>query len=305
MFPIMELLREETPWRSAFKIAGVYAVLGLLWIFFSDNIVDAVSRSESQLTFLQTVKGAGFIVVSALVIFVLVGRALRNLTDTTEDLEAALQQADRLHRILRHNLRNCCQIIAGNAELLAEQTLDEENERLTTIREQNDRLMTLSRKSIYLRGFLNVEGGHRTTDDLAATVRNQVKSAREDYPAVTISVDCPDRARVCAHQLIGDAVEELIENAILHNESPNPRVWVSVETESEMVAVTIADNGPGIPSMEQVVLERKTETPTEHSQGLGLWLVHLTVHHSNGELTVTNRDEGGAEITMRVPRQDQ
>lgn len=300
----MELLREETPWKSAFKIAGVYAVLGILWILFSDRIVIAVARSESQLTFLQTIKGAGFIIVSALVIFVLVGRALRDLTDTTEDLEAALQQAGRLHRILRHNLRNCCQIIAGNAELLAEQTLAEENGRLRTIREQNDRLITLSRKSIYLRGFLNVEGDHRTTDDLASRVRNQAERAREDHPAATISVDCPDRAPVRAHQHIGEAVEELIENAILHNESPNPRVWVSVEKESEMVAVTVADNGPGVPSVEQVVLERKTETPTEHSQGIGLWLVYLTVHYSNGELTVTDRDEGGAEIKIRVPRHD-
>lgn len=297
----MELLRAETPWRSAVKIAGTYAVLGILWILFSDRIVDAVARSESQLTFLQTMKGAGFIVVSSLVILVLVGRALRELTDTTTELEAALQQADRLHRILRHNLRNSCQIIAGNVELLADQTLGEENERLATIREQNDRLITLSRKSIYLRSFLDIDADHGTTDDLAATAQTQVERARENYPAATITIDRPDHAHVRAHHLIGEAVEELVENAVRHNDSADPRVWVSVQKEDGMVSLTVADNGPGVPPVERVVLERKTETPTEHSQGLGLWLVYLTVHHSDGTLSVTDREEGGAEIQFRVP----
>lgn len=297
----MELLREETPWRSAFKIAGVYAVIGVLWILSSDRIVDAVARSEAQLTLFQTIKGAVFIAVSALVIFILVGRALRELTDTTDELEAALQQADRLHRILRHNLRNSCQIIAGNVDLLAEEIPAEKNERLTTIREQNDRLITLSQKSVYLREFLNIDADHRTRDDLAATVQTQVERARENYPAATITIDRPNQAHVLAHQYIGEAVEELIVNAIRHNDSADPRVWVSVEKETEMVTVTVRDNGPSIPPVERVVLDRKTETPTEHSQGLGLWLVYLTVHYSNGTLSVDDRDGGGAEIQFRVP----
>lgn len=297
----MELLREETPWRSALGIAGAYAAIGILWILSSDRIVDAVARSESQLTVLQTIKGTVFIVVSALVIFVLVGRALRELTDATGELEAALQQADRLHRILRHNLRNSCQMISGNVDLLAEGTLEERNERLATIRDQNDRLISLSRKSVYLHDFLNIDANYRSRNDLAATVQTQVERARENYPAATITVDSPDQAHVRAHHHIGEAVEELLENAVRHNDSTEPSVWVSVEKDPDMVTVTVADDGPGIPPVERVVLERKTETPTEHSQGLGLWLVYLTIHYSNGTLSVGDRDGGGAEIRFRVP----
>lgn len=297
----MELLREDTPWKSAFKIAGTYAILGIVWILFSDRIVSMVAQSESQLTLLQTIKGGGFIILSSILIFILVGRALSELTETTTELEAAVQQADRLHRILRHNLRNSCQVIAGNADLLAQETLGEENERLAAIQKQNDRLISLSRKSIYLRDFLDIDGDHRTVEELADTVQKQVERTREKYPAATITLDRPAQARVQAHHHIGDAVEELIENAIQHNDSANPHVRVNVEKKAEMVSVTVADNGPGIPQVERVVLERKTETPTEHSQGLGLWLVYLTIYYSNGTLSVANRDNGGAEIQFRVP----
>lgn len=297
----MEILSKDISWGSALKIAGTYSVVGVLWILFSDRLVSVVASSESRHIVLQSVKGTGFILFSSLLIFFLVGRTLHEITSKTTELEAALQQADRLHRILRHNLRNSCQVIGGNSELLVEQIDDEEEELIATIQEQNQRLISLSRKSVYLRDFLDLNQDHRTTEDLVASVRTQVERARENYPNATITVDCPAHAQVKSHKYIGEAVEELIDNAIRHNDSPNPSVWVEIQKEDEMVSLTVTDNGPGIPRVERLVLERKTETQTEHSQGLGLWLIYLTVNYSNGTLTVANRDEGGAEIQFKVP----
>lgn len=297
----MEVLSKDISWWSALKIAGTYSVVGVFWILFSDRLVPVVASSESQYIVLQSVKGIGFILVSSLLIFFLVGRTLHEITSKTTELEAALQQADRLHRILRHNLRNSCQVIDGNSELLVDQIDDEEEKLLATIQEQNQRLISLSRKSVYLRDFLDLNQDHRTTEDMVASVRTQVDRARENYPNATITIDCPAHAQVESHKYIGEAVEELIDNAIRHNDSPDPSVWVEMQKEDEMVSLTVTDNGPGIPRVERLVLERKTETQTEHSQGLGLWLVYLTVNYSNGTLTVANRDEGGAEIQFKVP----
>lgn len=297
----MEILSKDISWWSALKIAGTYSVVGVFWILFSDRLVPVVASSESQHIVLQSVKGIGFILVSSLLIFFLVGRTLHEITSKTTELEAALQQADRLHRILRHNLRNSCQVIDGNSELLVEQIDDEEEKLLATIQDQNQRLISLSRKSVYLRDFLDLNQDHRTTEDLVASVRTQVERARETYPNATITIDSPAHAQVESHKYIGEAVEELIDNAIRHNDSPDPSVWVEIQKEDEMVSLTVTDNGPGIPRVERLVLERKTETQTEHSQGLGLWLVYLTVNYSKGTLTVANRDEGGAEIQFKVP----
>lgn len=228
------------------------------------------------------------------------GVSLRGWSRTETELEVAVEQADRLHRILRHNLQNSCQIISGNAELLADGTATDEDQRLQHIQEQSNRLIALSRKSIALRDFLDTDTHHLAEQELAETIEGRVENARETYPAATITVDSPPRAPVCAHQYIGDAVEELIENAIIHNEAPNPAVNITVQTDTEEVTVSVSDNGPGIPRVEPIVLERKTETMTQHSQGLGLWLVYLTVHYSDGTLTVTNPDGGGANVQFTV-----
>lgn len=291
----------DNAWWLALQIAGIYAVIGLLWILLSDRLVMAVTSSEYQRALLQSMKGGVFIMLSSMLIFLLVGIAFQRWAKTEAELEFTLEQADRLHRILRHNLRNSCQIIGGNAELLAEGTREDEETRIQQIQEQNKRLVSLSRKSVYLRNFLDSHTDYNTKHELVKTVRDEVEKARESYPESTITLDCQDHPTVHAHKYLGEAVEELIENAIIHNDSSNPEVTITVEMENEGACVSVADNGPGIPPVERLVLERKTETMTKHSQGLGLWLVYLTVHFSDGELTVTNREKGGATIKMTFP----
>lgn len=291
----------DSTWLLALQIAGVYAVIGLLWILLSDRLVMAVTSSEYLQATLQSVKGGAFIMISSLLIFLLVGVSLQRWSSTEAELEVALEQTDRLHRILRHNLRNSCQIIGGNAELLAEGTVNEEDGRLQRIQEQNERLIALSRKSVFLRDFLDTGSDYQIKQYLVETIEHEVEKARKNYPAATITFDSPPRVHVSAHQYIGEAVEELIENAIVHNDSPNPEVSISVQTDNEEVTVSVSDNGPGIPPVERLVLERKTETMTKHSQGLGLWLVYLTVRYSDGTLTVTNHEGEGANVQFTVP----
>lgn len=285
----------------AFKIAGIYAIAGLLWILLSDRLVMAVTSFEYQQAILQSMKGGVFILLSSLLIFLLVGTSLQRWSQTRSELEVAVEQADRLHRILRHNLRNSCQVISGNAELLAEDTVHDEAEQLQRIRDQNDRLIALSRKSVFLRDFLDTDTSYVWEKDLAEIVRTEVADARERYPEATITLGCPEHAPVSAHKYIGKAVRELVENAVVHNEATDPEVDVTVRTGADGVSVTVTDDGPGIPPVERWVLDRKTETTTKHSQGLGLWLVYLTVRYSEGTLTVTNRDEGGARVQFTLP----
>lgn len=293
--------RDGLPQRAALKIAGGYAIFGGLWILFSDRIVLSLAATEAQLTLLQTLKGAGFVLLSAVGIFALVSRAVSRLTATMSELEVSHQQVSRLHRILRHNLRNSCQVIAGNAALL-EETLDKAQEPyLSDIQRHNDRLISLSRKSIYLHDFLEVGPGDTSTVDLVATVEKQAEQVDATYPEATILVDGPDQAHAQAHHRIDGAVEELLENAIIHNDSSDPHVWVTIQADANTVSLTVADNGPGIPPVEREVLQRRTETPTVHSQGLGLWLVYLTVTYSGGSLTISDSHRGGDAVEVTVP----
>ncbi|MFW6045628.1 MAG: sensor histidine kinase, partial [Natronomonas sp.] len=98
------------------------------------------------------------------------------------------------------------------------------------------------------------------------------------------------------------AIEELVENAIIHNDRRTPSVTITVEAGDEMVRITIADDGPGIPDEEAGVLlgDRDIE-PLYHGSGLGLWLVHWIVHRSDGTLTFEKTDHRGSRVTIGLP----
>ncbi|WP_072910034.1 PAS domain-containing hybrid sensor histidine kinase/response regulator [Malonomonas rubra] len=60
----------------AIKIAAIYALFGLLWILFSDQLLLLVTNDANYLAQLQTIKGWFFIFVTAALLFVLVYQAL-------------------------------------------------------------------------------------------------------------------------------------------------------------------------------------------------------------------------------------
>lgn len=297
----MDTPNTDASTKAAVLVSSVYAVVGSLWILFSDALVQRLTTSPAQVTRLQTYKGILFIILSASLIFGLVYVAVRRLTARTRRLERALQQATLLHRILRHNLRNTCNVIGGNVELLTDGVDDDPERLLETIRQQNERLIELSRKSTYLRDFTEPTPDDIRDIDVATSITIQVRLARNAYPWATIHLDTPAEAPVRAHYHIGNAFEQLLENAIEHNPAPEPHVWVQVRETAEAVVCTVADDGPGMPPVERRVLRGATETPTEHSQGLGLTLVRLTVEASDGTLEVGESDHGGTRVTVRLP----
>ncbi len=61
---------------SAFGIALIYLLVSVLWIVFSDRLLHAVVQEQELLSLIQTYKGLAFVVVSAVLLFVLVRRPL-------------------------------------------------------------------------------------------------------------------------------------------------------------------------------------------------------------------------------------
>lgn len=57
------------PWVSSLKGAAIYALFGLLWIYFSDTILGTLVTNPERLTVLQTYKGCFYIVITAILVF--------------------------------------------------------------------------------------------------------------------------------------------------------------------------------------------------------------------------------------------
>ena len=64
--------------RIALKIALSYAFFGLCWILFSDRLLAMLVSDPQLLTEIQSIKGAAYVLVTALLVFLLATRSLRN-----------------------------------------------------------------------------------------------------------------------------------------------------------------------------------------------------------------------------------
>lgn len=126
---------------------------------------------------------------------------------------------------------------------------------------------------------------------------------RERYPDIDIAAGLPDEQCVIGTAKLDTVFDQLLENAVTHNDADEP--WVGVEIQSptdtdEFVTVVVADNGPGIPEHEREVLTAAEETPLQHSNGMGLWVVNWIVTRSGGHIEVTDREPRGSRIKLHL-----
>lgn len=68
------------------RIVGFYLLLSLVWIRFSDLIAERITDDPAELTRIQTVKGWLFILVTALLLYLLIARALNESRTVTQGL---------------------------------------------------------------------------------------------------------------------------------------------------------------------------------------------------------------------------
>lgn len=67
-------------------IAGIYLVLGVLWILFSDQVVSSIAPDQETFTRISTYKGWGYVVVTALFLYFLIRRHSLAMLDNQKQL---------------------------------------------------------------------------------------------------------------------------------------------------------------------------------------------------------------------------
>ncbi|WP_162991594.1 ATP-binding protein [Halostella salina] len=215
---------------------------------------------------------------------------LLSLRDVT-DRELRKQRLEVLNRVLRHNLRNRVDAIKGNAEAIE---AGSDGEFAAEIYESADELATLSAKAREIDQLVSRPAG-KGEADLSAVVRELVEATDCDR----IAVDLPERAPLVTDwEALRLALRNAVENAVEH---ATESVRVTVEPDGDGYAITVADDGPGIPDSELRSLDAETETPLQHGTGLGLWLLKWSVTKLNGTLSFDT--SGGTTVRLTVPDQ--
>ncbi|WP_037024452.1 sensor histidine kinase [Pseudomonas saudiphocaensis] len=122
-----------------------------------------------------------------------------------------------------------------------------------------------------------------------------------DLPEATLWVQAGEtRLRQILSNLLANALDALSERP------PERRIWLRAERKNDGVLLTLRDNGPGF---SEEALQRSREpffTTKTSTQGLGLGLAicDTLTRALDGELSIANHPEGGAQLSLYLRSAD-
>ncbi|SNZ17922.1 Signal transduction histidine kinase [Natronoarchaeum philippinense] len=237
---------------------------------------------------------------------------VRETRDALEASNAALEKRSAmvsvLNRILRHNVRNDVNVIAGRAELAAKHADDDDSRREFEIIRQTARdLGAVSDRTQRIKQLLSAEATDSVPIELPDRLDGPLREVQETYPESTVSIESADGVTpiVDAVEPLPLAIADVIEQIISHNDG-GVDIAISVQSctdnaDAGFVVVSIDDDGNGLPEVDVQAVSTGTETPLDHAEGLALWCLEWTVNESGGDLCV---DAADATVEIRLPAYD-
>jgi len=209
-----------------------------------------------------------------------------------------------MNRVLRHNLRNSLTAIEGYAERLEREETDESHEAaLQAIQDRASNLRQTSEKAKDIRALFRRRRAEQTIE--VAQVVAFIDEVANDFPEASIeyAIETDDKQRIRNGSLLQVAIEEAIENAVVHNDQEQPVIEVLITDcpSTDEIKIQIEDNGPGISPSEWDVIFDGEETSLIHGSGIGVWLMYWTLTALGGTLELTNSGPNGSIITLSVP----
>ena len=214
-----------------------------------------------------------------------------------------------------HELLNPLQPIrlaVDRIKIKTEQKLSGEDNRslqlaYSSIDRQLDALIRIVRS---MRDYANLPAIFQTEPiDLNVLIEEAIIFHFEDDKQVQVNkILDPDLPKINADpQLILQVMNNILINSRQAGQDSKSLI-IEVETkyiEPDGIMLKFADNGPGFdPEILDHVFELFQSTKQEKGSGLGLSIVKKIVDGHGGEITVTNRTQGGAEITIILKRDE-
>ncbi len=215
-------------------------------------------------------------------------------------LKEALARLGELTAGLAHEFRNGLATIKGYAQLLDPEALSETHRAyLEGIRRETQGLGVVVTKFLE---FARPDPMVRAPVDLRAVLEQLISEMPRDADVtMTGRFGTVDGDEVLLRQAIGNLLRNAVEACA--GAGLRTRVYVrgDVEADGRAVRLTVADQGPGIPSDVLPRLFRPFFTTRSQGTGLGLAIVQKVVVGHNGRISVSNRPEGGAAFRVTLP----
>jgi signal transduction histidine kinase len=290
-------LRRESPraadqWRIArWCLLGAALLAGVWLLTIAIRLAEGRAVGEPALALVVSAASGGIVGTAVGTLYVRVDRE-RTRASRARDTLGFMNHA------LRHDVANGVTVIEGHAELL-EGTLDGDEgverhiDAITTRTEDLDGLVE------DLRPLARAAAGEDTVEavPLSAVVTDAVTTARQSFPDSDLSVDVPSDVAVRGNDTLARVFENVVSNAVEHNDSDTPRVRLTADVGPETATVRVADDGPGVPPAEREAIFEYDGG----AHGFGLHLVRTLVERFDGRVYVEDSDLGGAAVVVELP----
>ncbi len=297
-------LNRENGGNDMLRIAGwSVAMSALLSIAVFFSLVNYVSGYAEIVHILNraALRGA--------VVGLVIGHYSASNRRTRNQLERYSEQLTFVNRLLRHDIRNDVMVISGFAGMLSDQHWDErfgKDESIDTtpikrIEERADHIAELAD----IASRLGTEAEYQEQPvQLNETLEKTVERIRTEYPDATVDLETDaDDITVAADNALKSVFENLLRNAVQHNDQPTPEISVRTEAGPETVDVRVADNGPGLPETTRASLFDPGTKGTESAgSGLGLYLVETLVERYDGDISVEPNEPSGTVFVTELER---
>ncbi|HRO10229.1 sensor histidine kinase [Amaricoccus sp.] len=245
----------------------------------------------------------------------------RALEEATGELRAANEQLKSLDHLkddfmssVTHELRTPLTSIRALSELMLddpEMEAAQRQEFLGIIVSESERLSRLVNQVLDL---AKIESGHaewhNADVDLRALVTDAVRATSELFREgdVSVALDLPEAVPLLRADpdRLTQVMLNLLSNAAKFVPRAGGRVAVTLRDEGESLAVSVRDNGPGVPLAEQATVFEKfrqggdalTRPP---GTGLGLPISRQIVDHFGGTMWLESEPGKGACFAFRLP----
>lgn len=224
---------------------------------------------------------------------------LNQMLNRIEDLMKSMQQVTNN---VAHDLRSPLTRLRNRLEVTLLEERDSDNYRAVmeeAIGDADSLIHTFNAMLSIARleaGIDSAQWRETRIGDLAGELAELYEAVAEEDENLTFTSDIQSNPHFhCNRHLIGQAVTNLLDNAIKYSPKPS-NVNLSVRGNDNAFTITVSDNGPGIPEHERErVFERFVRLENERNSpgnGLGLSLVQAVVRLHSAKLSLADNNPG-------------
>lgn len=243
---------------------------------------------------------------------------LLSLSDMKEELKKSLKkqwhiEQDKRKQIsaLAHDIKTPLAVIKGNAELLIDSPLNEEQKEYTAFIHKNSNqiekyIKTLIELSRAEEGFC-IQPSKVNTGKFVENIHNQLNAlACTKKLQVEFEEECLPKEIIIDQSLLYRAIMNVISNGVDYSPD-NSKIYFKAASFQDNICFTITDSGKGFSNKDikfaagQFYMGDNSRTSKTH-YGMGLFIAYSILKQHKGELNIGNSPvTGGGQVTLQVP----